>query len=61
MLRSHLGSFSLDEKAAEHEHIHSGAQEAIERFFGAADDGFVFVERSVEDEGDAGLEMEAGN
>lgn len=30
----------------QHQHVHLGAQEAVERFLRAADDGFVFVERN---------------
>jgi len=34
-----------------HQDIHSRAQETIERFFGAADDWLVVVERGVHDDG----------
>ena len=49
------------EKVAEDEHIHFRAQKTIERFFGAADDGFVFVEGGVEHEGDGGQRTEVRN
>jgi hypothetical protein len=48
----------FDEEAAEDEDVHIGAEEAVEGFFGAADDGFVFVEGGVEDHGDGGEGME---
>src|SRR5947209_13637106 len=47
-------TFSLDEKVSQDEQIHLGSKKAVERFFRIADDRFVFVERSVEHEWDAG-------
>jgi hypothetical protein len=38
-----------------------GAEEAVEGFLGAADDGFVFVEAGVEDHGDTGDGFEGGD
>jgi hypothetical protein len=38
------GTFSFQEKIAEHEHIHFRPQKAVERFFRITDDRFVFVE-----------------
>ena len=49
---------SFHEKVTENEDVHFGAEEAIERFFGATDDRFVFVEGGVEDEGDGGQRTE---
>src|ERR1700736_6896549 len=45
---------SLYEKVCQDEQIHLRPEEAVESFFGKADDGFVFVERSVEHKRDAG-------
>jgi len=36
-----------DEEISEDQRIHLRAQEAIDRFFGAADDRLVVIERSV--------------
>jgi hypothetical protein len=45
-------------KTPEHEEIHLRAEKTIERFFGAADNGFVLVERGIEHERDAREFME---
>src|SRR5437763_17086677 len=47
-------TFSLYEKVSQNEQIHLRPEKAIERFFGIADDRFVFVERSVEHKRDPG-------
>jgi hypothetical protein len=43
-----------DEEVAEDQRIHLGAQETVDGFFRAADDGFVVVEGGVEHHRDAG-------
>lgn len=54
-------AFSLKQEAPDGEKIHFRAQEAIERLFRPADDGFVLIERGVEHERDARLKVESGN
>src|SRR5437879_83287 len=50
-----------DEEIAENQGIHVRAPETIDRFLGAADDGFVVVEGSIEHHGHAGEITESGN
>src|SRR6202171_6699786 len=50
----HMKSGAGDEEVAEDEGVHLSAAEAVKSFFGAADGGFVVVEGSVEDDGNAG-------
>src|SRR5687768_3034086 len=58
-----LSPFSLPghEVVADGEGVHAGAEEAVDGFFGGADDGLVFVEGGVEDDGDAGFFAEGGD
>ena len=54
-------TFSLHEEATHDQNIHLRTEEAIERFFGPADDWLIFVKGSVEHEGDACLKVEIRN
>src|SRR5581483_4144028 len=44
----------MDERVAEHEHVHPRPEKAVESLLGAAYDRLVLVERCIEDHGDAG-------
>jgi len=52
---------SLYKKTSQDKNVHPRAEKAIERFFGAANDRFVFVERCVQDEGDGSQRSEGGD
>jgi len=46
------GFMACDEHIAENERVHLRAEKAVQRFFGAADDGLVVVEGCVQDDGE---------
>ena len=53
-------SFPLwQEERADRQHIHIGAQEAVEGLRGRVDDGLVLVERGIDQDGHAGELAEA--
>ncbi len=56
-----MRSNARNEKIAQDQGIHLRALEAIDRFFRAADDGFVVVEGRIEHHGHASEVTESGN
>ena len=53
--------FLFQNKVTHHQDVHLRARETIQRFFRAADDGLVVVERSIQDDGNAGEIAERAN
>ena len=45
---------ALDEGIAQHQHVHVGAQEAIQGLLRAADHRFILVERGIQQDGHPG-------
>ena len=52
-------SVLLYQERADGQNVHAGALEAVDGFFGRADDGLVLVKAGVEDHGNSGLAMKS--